>query len=155
MANCGLLLNDGSSFVLLNDGTSAILLNDNTCAFEPGQGADQAPDILPSGSNYLAWWQGEWERIHRERVEKRKRKKISREKREVLEELDSVLSELHVRVAEQEAQEHQASLRRIEAFAEVAMDARITLAMVREQIRRTEEIMREMDDEEAIILALH
>jgi hypothetical protein len=36
MANCGLLLNDGSSFVLLNDNVSVILLNDASCAFEPG-----------------------------------------------------------------------------------------------------------------------
>jgi hypothetical protein len=43
MANCGLTLNDGSSFFLLNDGTSAILLNDATCAFEPGQ------SVLPDG----------------------------------------------------------------------------------------------------------
>ncbi len=31
MANCLLLLNDGSSNLLLNDGTSVLLLNDNSC----------------------------------------------------------------------------------------------------------------------------
>jgi hypothetical protein len=35
MANCGLLLNDGSSFVLLNSG-GVLLLNDNTCGTEAG-----------------------------------------------------------------------------------------------------------------------
>lgn len=38
MANCGLLLNDGTSLLLLNDGTSFLLLNDNTCDAEPGAG---------------------------------------------------------------------------------------------------------------------
>lgn len=35
MANCGLLLNDGTSFLLINSG-DFLLLNDNTCATEPG-----------------------------------------------------------------------------------------------------------------------
>jgi len=39
MANCLLLLNDGSSNVLLNDGTSVVLLNDDSCvAVSPGGG---------------------------------------------------------------------------------------------------------------------
>ena len=48
MANCGLLLNDGSSFILLNDGTSVILLNDSTCAFEPGQGEEAEAPAVPA-----------------------------------------------------------------------------------------------------------
>jgi hypothetical protein len=32
MANCKLLLNDGTSYLLLNDGVSKLLLNDNSCA---------------------------------------------------------------------------------------------------------------------------
>lgn len=47
MANCGLLLNDGSSFVLLNDGSSFLLLNDNTCDFEPGQEPTPEPEPTP------------------------------------------------------------------------------------------------------------
>jgi hypothetical protein len=35
MANCGLLLNDGSSFILLNSG-GVVLLNDNSCGTEAG-----------------------------------------------------------------------------------------------------------------------
>lgn len=35
MANCGILLNDGTSFLLLNSG-DFFLLNDNTCTAEPG-----------------------------------------------------------------------------------------------------------------------
>ena len=32
MANCKLLLNDGTSYLLLTDGVSKLLLNDNSCA---------------------------------------------------------------------------------------------------------------------------
>ena len=35
MANCKILLNDGSSNILLNDGSSVILLNDDTCSDGP------------------------------------------------------------------------------------------------------------------------
>lgn len=44
MANCGILLNDGTSFLLLNDGTSFLLLNDNTCDAEPG---GETPPVTP------------------------------------------------------------------------------------------------------------
>jgi hypothetical protein len=33
--NCGLVLNDGTSYVLLNDGNSALLLNDDSCLAPP------------------------------------------------------------------------------------------------------------------------
>lgn len=153
MANCGLLLNDGSSFVLLNDGASAILLNDSSCAFEPGQGGDQQPT---SGSaNYLVWWNQQWDRIRAER-KRRVEQKVPKEKRDVLEQYDTILLELRSRIAEQEAEARwQEELRQLEAFADLAMDARITHAMVLERIWQTEELLREMDDEEAILLALH
>jgi hypothetical protein len=48
MANCGILLNDGTSFLMLNDGTSFVLLNDNTCTSEPGtDGDDEIRTGLP------------------------------------------------------------------------------------------------------------
>jgi hypothetical protein len=37
--NCGLVLNDGTSFVLLNDGGSVVLLNDASCALPPVVGS--------------------------------------------------------------------------------------------------------------------
>jgi hypothetical protein len=49
MAHCGLLLNDGSSFILLNDGHSVILLNDTSCTSDPGR----APATSAGGA--LAW----------------------------------------------------------------------------------------------------
>jgi hypothetical protein len=42
MANCSLLLNDGS-YLLLNDGTSRLLLNDNSCSAVDTEGALSAP----------------------------------------------------------------------------------------------------------------
>lgn len=55
MANCGLLLNDGTTFVGLNDGF-AILLNDNSCAFEPGAGATQETDNKGGGGYIGGFW---------------------------------------------------------------------------------------------------
>jgi hypothetical protein len=47
MANCGLLLSDGVSFLLLSDGASFLLLNDDSCDSEPGGGA-----VAPTGSGW-------------------------------------------------------------------------------------------------------
>jgi hypothetical protein len=58
MANCGLLLNDGSSFILLNDGVSAILLNDATCATEPG--AVSTTVTTGGGVGFASGWQAYW-----------------------------------------------------------------------------------------------
>jgi hypothetical protein len=53
-ANCGLLLNDGTSFVLLNTG-DFVLLNDNTCLAEPGGGGEPAVDSSgPGAGRYMA-----------------------------------------------------------------------------------------------------
>jgi hypothetical protein len=59
MANCALLLNDGS-FVLLNDGSSIVLLNDNSC-FDGVVPVSPSPqDLVPpaveqGAGGALAW----------------------------------------------------------------------------------------------------
>lgn len=147
MANCSLLLNDGSSLVLLNDGLGGILLNDDSCL---GESIVSGP-----GSNYLVWWEQEWGRIRRERADKRKAKKVPKKKRELLDELDDIILELRAQ-AEDSPPEVKAEVRQIDYFADLAaVNAEISVAQVRAQIALAEAIMREIDDEEAILLALH
>lgn len=62
MANCGLLLNDGTSFLLLNDG-SFFLLNDNSCDLEPGAveatgagGSSSSYGGTPLRGTWNEWW---------------------------------------------------------------------------------------------------
>lgn len=154
MANCGLLLNDGTSFVLLNDGTSALLLNDNSCAFEPGAGG---VTIQPGGGqgNYIEWWEREWARIREER-RGRKKKKVPKKKRTLLEELDEILIELRSRVREGDVpQETKVEIGRIQTFSNEALNAAVTAEQVRLYVSLAEAIAQELDDEETIILALH
>jgi hypothetical protein len=154
MANCGLLLNDGTSFVLLND-SSFLLLNDNSCATEP-DGTAPVVTIPPGGGgNYLEWWERERARILEER-KARKKKKISKKKRTLLEELDDILLELRARIREDDAPtEVKAEVRRIQTFSDEALNAAVTAEQVRLYVSLAEAIAREMDDEETIILALH
>ncbi len=104
---------------------------------------------------YYAWWQREWERIKQERAEKRK--KVPKRKKKLLEELDDAILELRARAEEYTpTPEVRQEVKRLEAFTDIeALNADITAAMVRDQIRFVEELMREMDDEEAILLAIH
>jgi hypothetical protein len=152
MANCGLLLNDGTSFVLLND-SSFLLLNDNTCVTEPG---GDAVTVLPGGGgNYLAWWEQERARILEER-KARKKKKVPKKKRTLLEELDDILLELRARIREDDVSvEVKAEVGRIQTFSDEALNAAVTAEQVRLYVSLAEAIARELDDEEAIILALH
>jgi fibronectin-binding autotransporter adhesin len=52
--NCGLLLNDGSSYVLLNDG-SAVLLNDDSCLVAPNPGSTEDADLSATGTGTAAF----------------------------------------------------------------------------------------------------
>jgi hypothetical protein len=154
MANCGLLLNDGTSFVLLNDGASAVLLNDNSCSVEPGSGP------LPGGGHAL------WDIHHRgsrywkkyqEELRNKKKKKTKKEK--LLEELDEHLIELNARVDETPVEAIEpswvADLRRAESFAYNELVAQHTIKEIEVYVTVLREIAREMDDEDAIILAIH
>jgi hypothetical protein len=67
LANCGLLLNDGTSFVLLNGGF--LLLNDGSCSTEPGAGGVGG---VPGG---VGGFSAAWARHYRETAE-RERSKI-------------------------------------------------------------------------------
>lgn len=118
------------------------------------------PTIPPGGGrglDYLSWWEREWARIKKERAEKRKAKKVPKRKRTLLEELDETVLELRARASGQETpQEVKREIVRLERFAEIdALNAQVTLQQIRLQIEFAEAIMREMDDEEIIILAIH
>jgi hypothetical protein len=154
MANCGLLLNDGTSFVLLNDGTSAVLLNDNSCSIEPGSG-------LPPGGGHALWdihRRGSlyWKR-YQEELRNKKKKKTKKER--LLEELDEHLIELNARVDETPVEAIEpswvADLRRAESFAYNELVAEHTIKEIEVYVTVLREIAREMDDEDAIILAIH
>jgi hypothetical protein len=58
MSYCGLLLNDGTSFVLLNDGASFLLLNDNSCATEPSGAvsAEQPAAAAAAAGGFAKAW---------------------------------------------------------------------------------------------------
>lgn len=115
--------------------------------------APPADAIPPGGGNYLEWWEREWNRIRDER--KKKRKKAPKKKRELLDELDDIILELRSR-AEDSPPEVRAEVRQIDYFADMAaIDVEITAAQVRAQIAFAEAIMREIDDEETILLAFH
>jgi hypothetical protein len=152
MANCGLVLNDGSSFILLNDGTSALILNDNSCLVEPGQGSGGGHalwDIQHRGSRY-------WKK-YQEELRNKKKKKTKKEK--LLEELDEHLIELNARVDETPVEAIEpswvADLRRAESFAYNELVAQHTIKEIEVYVTVLREIAREMDDEDAIILAIH
>jgi hypothetical protein len=97
--------------------------------------------------NYLEWWEREWNRIREERKQRLK-KKVPRKQRVELEKLDEILLEIRGR----EDAKRMDKLRSLEAFMQTAA----TLEDLRRHVKMAEALLREMDDEEAIIaLALH
>lgn len=159
MANCGLLLNDGSSFILLNDGTSAILLNDNSCAFEPGGGGGVVTPTIPPGGGYPVhrgslYWKRYQEELKRERCQ------FTKKKRTLLEELDEMILELQSRVVEAPPEIDEAEYyRELRVSREMAWDAdacrEVTNRQIQAQIAILKAAIEEIDDEEAILLTLH
>jgi hypothetical protein len=123
---------------------------------QQGAAQPQAPAILPGGGNYLAWWDREWERIRAER-KARKAKKLPKKKREVLDELDEVILELRSRAAEmpQEQPKLIADYREMERFYQASLSADLSLKEMRAYLRLALAIRQELDDEEAILLAIH
>jgi hypothetical protein len=138
--NCGLLLNDGTSFVLLNDDTSVFLLNDDTCLVPPDGTPDvvEPPVVLTDNGGVAA--PGAW------RVRKKKKKK---------DELDDLIAQLKEQVVPwREAQVGA----QIQLLAEInhaeAITLDNTLAQIEAEIANLKEVMAEIDDEEAILLLM-
>lgn len=100
MANCGILLNDGTSFLLLNSG-DFFLLNDNSCDAEPG-GSTPPPSPPPPAPPAAAPDRGFDETLEafaRERRHIREEREIADiiqwESRTILEALRPLLKKLH------------------------------------------------------------
>jgi hypothetical protein len=160
MANCGLLLNDGTSFILLNSG-DFYLLNDNSCATEPGATPPVVVvDTIPPGGGSLERYTHRgslyWKK-YQEELRNKKKKKTKKEA--LLEELDKHLVELNARVDETPVEEIEPSwvgdLRRAEAFAYNELVTEHTNKEIAAYLTMLRQITEEMDDEDAIILALH
>lgn len=123
--------------------------------FEGSAAPVVAPTIPPSGGNYLEWWEREWGRIREER-KARKKKKIPKKKLLVLEELDEVLLELQAKAREEVvAPRERVSIGEIQAFANDALSASVTAEQIKIYVSLANAIAAELDDEEAILLALH
>jgi hypothetical protein len=127
---------------------------------QQGAPAPEQPSIPPGGGrglDYLSWWEREWDRIRTDRAE-RKRRKLPKKKREVLDELDEILLELRSRIDEApEAVEPKIveDYRIAEQFHRNAMNAEMSLKEMRSYLALAMAIRQELDDEEAIILAIH
>jgi hypothetical protein len=77
-------------------------------------------------------------------------------KRTLLEELDDMLIELRERIEpEAEEADYPTDLIRAEAFAYNAMVTDYTIAEIGHQLALVRAILREMDDEDAILLSIH
>lgn len=107
--------------------------------------------------SYLSWWEREWARI---RAERGKKKKLPAKKRKLVEELDEAVVELKAQLAERESTEAYTRELQQEVLAAASLvnqayqDA-VSVQKLRVEIARFEEYLREMDDEETILLALH
>jgi hypothetical protein len=124
------------------------------------------PDVgIPPGGgkgldrreSYLSWWERELRRIIDAR---RKKKKLAPKKRELVEELDETLDELRAQVVERQETDAYARKLREQVLASArlmneAYAAQVTNARIRREIAIIQEYLRELDDEEAIILAIH
>jgi hypothetical protein len=118
----------------------------------------QAPAILPGGGNYLSWWERELRRILKGR--KKPKKKLAPKKQELVDDLEEALVQLREHAAErQETDSYARDLRN-----QVLESARLLNAVYAEQVANKriqheiavlEAYLREMDDEEAFLLALH
>jgi hypothetical protein len=119
------------------------------------------PPTIPPGGGSLWKYQHRgslyWKRYQEEL--KRGRKKLPKKKLDLLEDLDEHLLELKARFEEVPVEEIDlgwvSDLRRAEAFAEAALVADYTVKDIQARLIIVREMIREMDDEEAILLAIH
>jgi hypothetical protein len=146
MANCGLLLNDGTSFVLLNDGTSAILLNDSSCAFEPGQGGGATPPTT-DGGGFVEGHRGShyWRKYQEENLGRKKKK---RKKKDALSELDELVATLRAMPEPEDD-----VLVAIDRALDISMAN--TLNRIESEVFYLRALLDEIDEEESILLLLH
>jgi hypothetical protein len=117
--------------------------------------APAAPTIPPGGGRYIEWWEREWARIREERA-KRKKAKLPKKKREVLDELDEILLELRSRIDEAPVEKKVIEdYRAADQFYRNALNAEYSLKEMRAYRSLVLAILQEIDDEEAILLAIH
>ena len=111
----------------------------------------ETPPIVSAGGVGGAAWRDNY----------RKKTTLTKKKRTLLDELEDDLLELRARIAErpQEAiyvePEWVAELRKAEAFAESALYQEHTLKEFQYRLALVRELLREMDDEDVILLMLH
>jgi hypothetical protein len=125
------------------------------------QGVQPAPSdvvILPAGGNYIEWWERELRRILRGR--KKPKKKLPPRKRELVEDLEEVLVELREHAAErQETDSYALELRnQVLKSARLLNDAymaQVTNKRIQHETAVLEAYLRELDDEEALILCIN
>jgi hypothetical protein len=126
--------------------------------FEP---AVVTPPTIPPGGGHALWdihHRGSryWKK-YQEELRNKKKKKTKKEK--LLEELDEHLIELNARVDETPVEAIEpswvADLRRAESFAYNELVAQHTIKEIEVYVTVLREIAREMDDEDAILLAIH
>lgn len=113
----------------------------------------------PGGGNYLAWWERELRRILAER-KKRKKKKLPEKKQELVQELEDKVDELALVAAEKEitqayARELRAQVVDSAILVNQAYQAKVSSDRLRAEIAAIEIYLRELDDEETILLAIH
>jgi hypothetical protein len=118
----------------------------------------QAPQILPSGGNYLAWWERELHRILRGR--KKPKKKLAPRKQELVHDLEDILLELREQAREREDTDAYARGLRDQVLESAkllneAYVAQVTNKRIQYEIAVLEAYLREMDDEEALILCIN
>lgn len=123
----------------------------SACVVTPPPVITPTPATSPGGVGGKAW-------------SSRTRKPLTKKKRTLLEELDDALIELRGRIEERDAAEEQVAaelseyeseLRKGEALQISAMETDVSLAQIQIQLTYIREALREMDDEEALLLALH
>jgi hypothetical protein len=126
------------------------------------QGAVVSEVVIPPGGgrglDYLSWWERELRRILRER--KKPKKKLPPKKKELVDELDTVLADLRAQVearAETDAYAKEIRERILEAaqLANQVMLAQVANKQLQAEIAILEAYLRELDDEDVILLALH
>jgi hypothetical protein len=125
------------------------------------EGVVQPPVIAPGGGrglDYLSWWERELRRILKGR--KKPKKKLAPKKQELVDDLEEVLVQLREHAAERQETDKYAN----ELRAQVLESARLLNAVyaehvankrIQHEIAVLEAYLREMDDEEAFLLALH
>jgi hypothetical protein len=128
------------------------------------QGVQPAPSevVIPPGGgrglDYLSWWERELRRILKGR--KKPKKKLAPKKQELVDDLEEVLVQLREHAAERQETDKYAN----ELRAQVLESARLLNAVyaehvankrIQHEIAVLEAYLREMDDEEAFLLALH